>query len=66
MTGTATQAFTLTVVQAPGILSAQAATAVHGKPFSFTFAAAGYPVPRHRAQRFRARPEVRLQQQRGR
>jgi hypothetical protein len=43
--GTATQSFTLTVVQAPGILSTPAATAVHGKPFSFTFAAAGYPVP---------------------
>jgi hypothetical protein len=45
VTGTATQSFTLTVVQAPGILSDPAATAVHGKPFSFTFAAAGYPVP---------------------
>ena len=43
--GTATQSFTLTVVQAPGMLSAPAATAVHGKAFSFTFAAAGYPVP---------------------
>src|SRR6266516_231611 len=43
--GTVTQSFTLTVVQAPGMLSAPAATAVHGKPFSFTFAAAGYPVP---------------------
>jgi Putative Ig domain len=43
--GTAAQSFTLTVAQAPGMLSAPAATAVHGKPFSFTFAAAGYPVP---------------------
>jgi hypothetical protein len=43
--GTATESFTLTVAQAPGMLSAPAATAVHGQPFSFTFAAAGYPVP---------------------
>ena len=45
MTGTAAQSFTLTVDQAPAILSAPAASAVHGKPFSCTFAAAGYPVP---------------------
>jgi hypothetical protein len=44
-TGTTTQSFTLTVDQAPGILTAPAATAGKGKPFSFTFAAAGYPVP---------------------
>jgi hypothetical protein len=43
--GTVTQSFTLTVVQAPGMLSAPAATAAGGKPFSFTFAAAGYPIP---------------------
>jgi hypothetical protein len=43
--GTTTQSFTLTVDQAPGILTAPAATASVGKPFSFTFAAAGYPVP---------------------
>ncbi len=45
--GTATQSFTLTVDQAPGMLSAPAGNAVHGQPFSFsfTFAAAGYPVP---------------------
>ena len=43
--GTATQSFTLTVDQAPAILSAPSATAAHGKPFSFTFAGTGYPVP---------------------
>jgi hypothetical protein len=43
--GTVSRSFTLTVVQAPGMLSAPAATAAVGKPFSFTFAAAGYPVP---------------------
>jgi hypothetical protein len=43
--GTVTQSFTLTVVQAPAIASAPAATAAHGKPFSFTFTATGYPVP---------------------
>ena len=44
-TGTATQSFTLTVDQAPAILSAPSATATHGKAFSFTFAGTGYPVP---------------------
>ncbi len=43
--GTATQPFTLTVDQAPAITSAAAATATHGKAFSFTFTAAGYPLP---------------------
>jgi hypothetical protein len=43
--GTATQSFTLTVDQAPGVVSAPAATAAHGKPFSFTFTGTGYPVP---------------------
>jgi hypothetical protein len=38
--------FTLTVVQAPAITSAQVATATRGKPFSFTFTASGYAVPR--------------------
>jgi hypothetical protein len=44
--GAATQAFTLTVRQAPAITSASSATAVHGvamKPFTFT--STGYPVP---------------------
>ena len=45
VTGTATQSFTLTVNQAPAVISAPAATAVHGKPFSFTFTGTGYPVP---------------------
>jgi hypothetical protein len=45
-TGTVTQQFTLTVVQAPAITSAQVATATRGKPFSFTFTASGYAVPR--------------------
>jgi hypothetical protein len=40
-----TQSFTLTVDQAPAISSAPAATAAAGKAFSFTFTAAGYPVP---------------------
>ncbi len=43
--GTATRSFTLTVLQAPAILSAPAATASRGKPFSFTFTGTGYPVP---------------------
>ncbi len=41
--GTATQAFTLTVDQAPSITSAATATATRGTPFSFTFTSAGYP-----------------------
>jgi hypothetical protein len=44
-TGTATGSFTLTVLQAPAIVSAPAATAAVGKPFSFTFAGTGYPLP---------------------
>ena len=42
--GTTTQAFTLTVDQAPAITSAATATATHGKAFLFTFTASGYPV----------------------
>ena len=45
VTGTATRPFTLTVDQAAGITSAPAATAARGKPFSFAFTGAGYPVP---------------------
>ncbi len=41
--GTATQAFTLTVDQAPAITSAQTATATLGARFSFTFTSTGYP-----------------------
>ena len=43
--GTATQAFTLTVDQAPSVTSAATATATHGTAFTFTFTSAGYPVP---------------------
>jgi Putative Ig domain len=43
--GTTTQAFVLTVDQAPAITSASSATATHGKAFTFTFTATGYPVP---------------------
>jgi len=43
--GTATQAFTLTVDQAPAITSATSAKATHGQAFTFTFASTGYPVP---------------------
>ena len=43
--GTVTQAFTLTVRQAPSVISASTATATHGKAFTFTFTGAGYPVP---------------------
>jgi Putative Ig domain len=43
--GTASQAFTLTVDQAPAITSAAAATATHGTAFTFTFTSTGYPVP---------------------
>ena len=42
--GTATQAFTLTVNQAPAITSAATATATHGQPYTFTFTSIGYPV----------------------
>jgi hypothetical protein len=42
--GTATQAFTLTVDQAPGITSAASASATHGTAFSFTFTSTGYPL----------------------
>jgi hypothetical protein len=45
VTGTSAQSFTLTVLQAPAIISPPAAVAVHGKPFSFTFTGTGYPVP---------------------
>jgi hypothetical protein len=43
--GSATQSFTLTVDQAPAITSASSAPATHGKTFSFTFTATGYPLP---------------------
>ncbi|MGA3221420.1 MAG: putative Ig domain-containing protein, partial [Acidimicrobiales bacterium] len=43
--GTATQAFTLTVDQAPAITSASSATATHGTAFTFTFTTSGYPLP---------------------
>ena len=42
--GTASQAFTLTVNQAPAITSAATATATHGKPYTFTFTSVGYPA----------------------
>jgi hypothetical protein len=42
--GTTTQAFTLTVDQAPTITSAASATATHGKAFTFTFTASSYPL----------------------
>jgi hypothetical protein len=44
-TGTATQTFTVTVGQLPRITSASSTTATHGKAFSFTVTATGYPVP---------------------
>jgi hypothetical protein len=43
--GTTTQAFTLTVNQAPSITSAATAAATHGQAFTFTFTGVGYPVP---------------------
>jgi hypothetical protein len=43
--GTVTKSFTLTVVQAPAIITAPSATAAAGKPFSFTFTGTGYPIP---------------------
>jgi hypothetical protein len=42
--GKATQAFTLTVDQAPAITSASAAPATHGQAFTFTFTSTGYPL----------------------
>jgi len=42
--GTTSQAFTLTVSQAPSITSAASASATHAKAFSFTFTSAGYPA----------------------
>jgi hypothetical protein len=44
-TGTATQAFTLTVNQTPSITSASSASATVGTAFSFTLRATGYPTP---------------------
>src|SRR5664280_339346 len=44
-TGTATQIFTVTVGQLPRFTSASSTTATHGKAFSFTVTATGYPVP---------------------
>ena len=43
--GTATQSFTLTVDQAPAIISTSTATATMGTAFTFTFTGTGYPVP---------------------
>jgi PKD repeat protein len=43
--GSVTQSFTLSVDQAPAITSASSASATHGKTFSFTFTATGYPLP---------------------
>ena len=43
--GSATQAFTLTVDQAPAITSASSASATHGHAFSFSFTSVGYPLP---------------------
>jgi PKD repeat protein len=42
--GKATQAFTLTVDQAPAITSGSAAPATHGQAFTFTFTSTGYPL----------------------
>jgi hypothetical protein len=42
--GTVTQAFTLTVDQAPAITSASSATATHGQAFTFTFTTTGWPL----------------------
>ena len=42
--GTASQAFTLTVDQAPAITSAATATVAHGKLYAFTFTSVGYPA----------------------
>jgi hypothetical protein len=43
--GVATQAFTLTATHAPQFTSAASATAVVGKPFSFTVTTVGSPIP---------------------
>ena len=42
--GKATQAFTLTVAQAPAVTSRRSAKAVGGHAFSFTFKSTGFPV----------------------
>jgi hypothetical protein len=42
--GTVTEAFTLTVAQAPAVTSRRSANAVSGHAFSFTFKSTGYPV----------------------
>jgi len=44
-TGTASQAFTLTVNNTPAFSSAAAVTETAGTPFAFTVTAAGYPAP---------------------
>jgi hypothetical protein len=43
--GSTTQAFTLTVDQAPAITSASSGSATHGQAFSFSFTSIGYPLP---------------------
>jgi len=42
--GTVTQQFTLTVGQAPAIISAPSATATRGQKFSYVFTSTGYPI----------------------
>ena len=42
--GTVTEAFRLTVAQAPAVTSKRSAKAEHGHAFSFTFKSTGYPV----------------------
>jgi len=42
--GIVTEAFTLTVAQAPAVTSGKSAKAVRGHTFSFTFKSTGYPV----------------------
>jgi len=42
--GIVTEAFRLTVAQAPAVTSRRSAKAVHGHAFSFTFKSTGYPV----------------------
>jgi hypothetical protein len=42
--GTVTEAFRLTVAQAPAVTSRRSAKAVHGYAFSFTFKSTGYPM----------------------
>src|SRR5207253_4139773 len=41
----ATQTFTLTINQGPGITSANSATVAVGTPMSFTVVATGFPTP---------------------